>query len=99
MENQLLFKSIEENLQRQFDIECPEEEHRILTDKEEIFKEFKKWIDFWNSKRPIINDDPRNANINKLQQMKIYICDMNILSYMKELDNIGLKDDFIKRFK
>ena len=96
----MLYIQVNENLNNLFNIECPEINNHILTDKNEIIMEFKKWYDFWNSK--IVHLDLNNINKyknNKLVIMKNQICEERIVNILKELDKIKLRDEFIKKYK
>lgn len=95
IEYYMLYLQINKNLNDLFDIECPETDDNILTDKNEIFIQFKKWYDFWNSKR--VNLDLHNIKqMNNLIMIKNQICEERIINIFKELDKINLKDEFIK---
>ena len=92
-----IIHQIENNLNSLFDKECPLKEKSIMTNKDDVLVEFKKWYDFWYSKRP----EMKNPNINnntKLLLIKMQICDNRILGIIKELKNIGLYEDFMKKF-
>jgi len=101
MEQVLLYYQIEKNLNSLFNIECPPspEEKSIMTNKDDILNEFKRWYDFWNSKRPNINNPNFVMNDNnKLLFIKLDICDKRILGIIKELKNIGLYNDFKEKY-
>jgi len=101
MEEFLLYKQIENNLNSLFDIECPElsKEKSITTNKDDILNEFKKWYDFWSSKRPhITNPNIVMNETNKLLFIKIDICDNRILGIIKELESIGLYKEFKEKY-
>lgn len=96
-----LYKQIENNLNSLFDIEFPEQQLQFVdqNDKFAILNEFKKWFDFWHSKRPVLRDPDININkINKLFLMKIDICDKKIIAILNELQNIGLHEEFKKKY-
>lgn len=95
IEYYMLYAQINKNLNGLFDIECPETDDNILTDKNEIIIQFKKWYDFWNSKR--VNLDLHNIKpLNNLIMIKNQICEERIINIFKELDKMNLKDEFIK---
>ena len=102
-EQQLLHYRIENNLNMLFDKECPLPEKYLITplaDKTEIMTEFKKWIDFWNSKRPTLNDP--NMVFDKktnLLIMKMGICDMKIMNFLNQLEEMGYRKEFLEKYK
>ena len=102
MEEFIIYKQIENNLNSLFDIECPEcpECNSIMTEKDDILKEFKKWMDFWVSKNPPITDPniDMNNNKNKLLFIKKNICDMKIDCIFKQLEEIGLCNEFKEKY-
>lgn len=100
MEEFIIYKQIEKNLISLFDIECPEENNSIMTKKDDVLKEFKKWMDFWVSKNPHITDPniDMNNNKNKLLFIKKQICEMKIVGIFKELEEIGLCKEFKEKY-
>ena len=93
-----IYSQIEKNLDDLFEKECPVSEHSITTDKNEILSEFKKWYDFWSSKRPkITGPNVKMNDANKLLFMKLQICDNRIVGILRELQRIGLHDDFVNK--
>lgn len=96
-----LYARIESNLNTLFDKECPPSISNIMTSKDDVLDEFKKWYDFWNAKRPpnLSNPNISMNNCTKLLLMKIQICDNRILNICNELKRIHLYDDFVTRFK
>ena len=99
MEEFIIYKQIEKNLISLFDIECPEN-NSIMTKKDDVLKEFKKWMDFWVSKNPHITDPniDVNNNKNKLLFIKKHICEMKIVGIFKELEEIGLCKEFKEKY-
>ena len=95
MEEFIIYKHIENNLNSLFDIECPEC-NSIMTEKDDILIEFKKWMDFWVSKNPPITDPniDMNNSKNKLLFIKKPICEMKIHGIFKQLEEIGLCKEF-----
>ena len=55
IEDLILIKQIEDELDLLFEIECPEPKNPIMTNKDEILNEFKKYLDFWPSKKSVTN--------------------------------------------
>jgi hypothetical protein len=100
MEEFIIYKQLEKNLISLFDIECPEENNSIMTKKDDVLKEFKKWMDFWVSKTPHITDlnIDMNNNKNKLLFIKKQICEMKIVGIFKELEEIGLCKEFKEKY-
>lgn len=94
-----IYAQIEKNLDALFEKECPPSTHLITTDKNKILSEFKKWYDFWSSKRPEIADsDIKMTDANQqLLFMKLQICDNRIVGILRELQRIGLHDDFVNK--
>jgi hypothetical protein len=90
---------IENNLNSLFDKECPPKQQAIMTNKDDVLDEFKKWYNFWYSKRPEMKNPNIIINNNtKLLLIKMRICDNRILGIIKELEKIGLYEDFMKKF-
>ena len=100
MEDKILYDKISKNLERLFDIECPESKVRMMSDVDEILCEFKRWMDWWNSKDPQITNPNINphSKINKLLFMKKHVCQMRILNFLKELERIGLHEEFKAKY-
>ncbi len=98
MEEFIIYKQIEKNLISLFHIECPEENNSIMTKKDDVLKEFKKWMDFWVSKNPHITDPNIDMNKNKLLFIKKQICEMKIVGIFKELEEIGLCKEFKEKY-
>ena len=99
-EDILLIKQIEDDLLLAFDVECPEPKQPIMTNKDEILNEYKKYVDFWHKSRPVITME-MNPGKNKTHRelyYKGYICDVKIVGVMKQLRKIGLEQKFIKRY-
>lgn len=96
--NKILYHQIENNLNSLFELECPpnKQSSSIMTNKMDILNEFKKWYDFWNSKRPHITDLSlvTNDKYAPLFIIKIHICDNRIVGICKELKRIGLLKEF-----
>lgn len=99
MEEFMIYNQIENNLISLFDTECPECKS-IMTNKDDILKEFKKWMDFWVSKDPHITDPniDTNNNKNKLLFIKKQICGTKIVGIFKELEEIGLCKEFKEKY-
>ena len=95
IEDFILIKQIENELDLLFKIECPEPDQPIMTDKDEILNEFKKYIDFWNSKRPVITMEMHPARNKELFYRNTY-CDLKIVAVLKTLDKIKLHQEFAK---
>ncbi len=96
----IIFNQIKENLDRQFNKQCPPytADKTIMTDKNLILKEFKQWYDFWDSKDPKITDinfDFQNKN-NRLLLMKKQICGDMKIAILNELESIGLVKEFLE---
>jgi uncharacterized protein (DUF2344 family) len=98
MEEFIIYKQIEKNLISLFHIECPEKNNSIMTKKDDVLKEFKKWMDFWVSKNPHITDPNIDMNKNKLLFIKKQICEMKIVGIFKELEEIGLCKEFKEKY-
>ena len=101
-ESFLLKKQIEDNLMRQFDIECPPkaEEDNILTGADAILSEFHKWIEFWYQRRPVLEftDIKPNKKVFQVLHIKMSICDEQIVGYLQQLSDLGLKDMYFARY-
>ena len=97
IETMLLYKHIESNLEKQFDEKCPvlPPEKAILTNKDDIVDEFKKWYDFWESKCPRQTVLSNNVLVN----MKQYICELKLVGIFKELERIDLLEYYKEKFK
>ena len=54
-EDFILMNQIENESDFSLDIECPEPKQPIMTNKDEILNELKKYADFWHSKRLVTN--------------------------------------------
>ncbi len=83
----ILMNQLENELDLLFEIECPEPKEPIMTNKDEILNEFKKYIDFWNSKRPVITMEMHPARNKELFYRNTY-CDLRIVAVLKTLDKI-----------
>jgi len=101
IEQLLLYKQIENNLIKNFEIECPSknENESIMTNKELILDEFEKWYNFWDVRDPILSDpniDMTNKK-NILLFIKKHICETKKIGILNEIEDIGLKDEFFSR--
>lgn len=92
------YNEINKNLCDLFNVEHLETFDSVLNDENELLCQFKKWFDFWNSKR--VNLNLQNINqTNNLILIKNQICEEKIIKILKELDNLKLKEKFIQFIK
>ena len=97
IEDFILIKQIENELDLLFEIECPEPKDPIMTNKDEILNEFKKYWDFWHSKKSVTNM-LMNPTKNKEIFYKNNYCDFKIVVVMKEIRRIDLEKEFKNKF-
>ena len=100
IEDILLIKQIEDDLILAFEAEMSDPKQLIVTNKDEILNEFKKCVDFWQKKRPVITMEmnPGKNITHREIYYKSHICDVKIVGVMKQLRKIGLGQEFIKRY-
>ena len=99
-EDILLIKQIEDDLILAFETEMSDPKQLIVTNKDEILNEFKKYVDFWQKKRPVITMEmhPGKNKTHRELYYKSHICDVKIVGVMKQLRKIGLEQEFIKKY-
>ena len=93
----ILMNQLENELDLLFEIECPEPKNPIMTNKDKILNEFKKYLDFWHSKKSVTNMLMNPAK-NKEIFYKNNYCDFKIVVVMKEIRRIGLEKEFRDKF-
>ena len=97
IEDLILIKQIEDELDLLFEIECPELKQPILTNKDEILSEFKKYADFWHSKRLVTTMLMHPAKNKEIFYRNNY-CDFKFVVVMKEPRRIGLEKEFAEKY-
>ena len=93
----ILINQVENELDLLFDLECPEPKEPIMTNKDQILNEFKKYMDFWHSKRSVTTMLMHPARNKEIFYRNNY-CDFKIVAIMKELRRIGLEKEFAEKY-
>ena len=101
MNQQKMYEEIRQDLDLQFDKECPEDHTIGIIDlstdsgKNTILNYYEKWYNFWNSKIVHLSDPKMIINkSNILIIMKNTICEQRVLNILKQAENDGLYDQF-----